>query len=335
MAEQKILRRSTAFHMRDDAADGRPGHVEGVVVPLGVIQRVTDYDEYGWPNTYDEEFDTDLNVVSNDGKLFYNHSENIGTQSVDKRTDSLWGLGDIAVGSTRGHDVYELAKTGAVDKFSIGFVDMGSEIIPAKTRGGDYDLVIRKSVAIKEFSLVDFPAYGGASVESVRNDPNAQPNNQRKEASMTAMSEETAKQLVDSLTTFLNRSDSAVQAKKENRSLNAAAMEVVRKLDDAKLDGKHRSAAMERIARSEEADVDAVIAEEAGRQKEIDDAVADALKQKELADQAEAEKTETAKANVQTTDSETLAKEDEDPTERQMKMFETQRAAYSTKTTKH
>lgn len=64
--------------------------------------------------------------------------------------------------TTAGDEALELIRDGALDSFSIGF----SPIAENWSRSGD--LVERTEVALREVSVVAFPAYEGAAITAVR-----------------------------------------------------------------------------------------------------------------------------------------------------------------------
>jgi HK97 family phage prohead protease len=87
------------------------------------------------------------------------------TQMQD-RTDGMWFEAYIA--DTRdGNDALELLKIGALDGVSVGFSvpDGGDSWTPRED--GTYDRTISRA-NIREFSLVNFPAFDDARVTSIR-----------------------------------------------------------------------------------------------------------------------------------------------------------------------
>ena len=69
----------------------------------------------------------------------------------------------------RGNEVLTLLRDGVLNKMSVGFA-------PVKDRDED-GVVVREEVALKEVSIVSFPAYKTADVLSVREDADTTPEN--------------------------------------------------------------------------------------------------------------------------------------------------------------
>lgn len=151
-------------------SDGTGRTVHGILVPYGVVARVSD----GGP-AYDEEFapgafTRDIQARNGDYrgvKFLYQHDRTapIGV-AVELREDASGLFGAFKISSTsRGDEVLELLRDGVLDSFSIGFrpIDPAPDAgIPAGGR------VIRTKAALRETSVVTFPAYAGAVVAGVR-----------------------------------------------------------------------------------------------------------------------------------------------------------------------
>ena len=96
-------------------------------------------------------------------KMLWQHqiSEPIGVwETVIETEKGLEVVGKIATGASKGRDVYELLKVGAVNTLSIGFnaVDVEKKI--------GFNLI--KSVDLFEISLVTFPANSRATINQVK-----------------------------------------------------------------------------------------------------------------------------------------------------------------------
>ena len=79
------------------------------------------------------------------------------------REDGAGLYGEFRVSQTvAGDEALELVRDGALDSFSVGF----TPVKHATARNGD---VTRTEVALREVSLVTFPAYEGARILAVRN----------------------------------------------------------------------------------------------------------------------------------------------------------------------
>ena len=278
--EQRINSFITGKVVRsEDGDDGKPGHIEGVVVPIGVVQKISSF----W-DSFDEMMGDDLVVSKNHGKLFLEHNDNIGTQSVVRTENAgqmcLFGSGDITLDSSRGHDAYALVKSGALDGISIGFVPIRVEFINAEDRtdvvDAQRDLKIYHEIEIYEFSLVSFPAYGDKTpVTKVRSQgPEPQETTTREDADMPQSQGE------QSLTTEVRALVDAISAKKSNaaeeRSINKEKASFARKLNDSGLDATRKAEVIDKVEHSANPDEDAIIKDAQERQDEIKKAVEEA-----------------------------------------------------------
>jgi hypothetical protein len=147
-------------------ADGTGRTVHGILVPYGQVARVSD----GGP-AYDEEFapgafarDLAARAGNYGGVKFlyqHNRTEPIG-RAIDLREDGAGLYGSFKISDTvRGNEALELLRDGVLDSFSIGFKPLQEDY-----RGG---VTVRTKAALRETSLVTFPAYAGALVAGVRN----------------------------------------------------------------------------------------------------------------------------------------------------------------------
>ncbi len=151
-------------------SDGTGRTVHGILVPYNTRARVSDggpaYEEMFAPGA----FTRDIQARNGDfrGVKFlyqHDHTEPIG-RAVDLSEDAKGFYGAFRIARTaRGDEALELLREGVLDAFSIGF----RAIDPAP--GDPFDpreTVVRTKAALREASLVTFPAYAGALVAGVR-----------------------------------------------------------------------------------------------------------------------------------------------------------------------
>ena len=97
-----------------------------------------------------------------DVKLFYGHQEPIGKVTRGEETEEGF-LVEARISETeRGNEVLTLMRDGVLNKMSVGF-----QAVKDRKEDG---VVVREEVALKEVSIVSFPAYKNADVLSVRED---------------------------------------------------------------------------------------------------------------------------------------------------------------------
>lgn len=144
-------------------ADGTGRTLHGIVVPFGVVARVSDG---GRP--YDEMFrmGSFAKTIQERGarvKLLSQHDSRanpLGRASL-LREDAAGLYGEFTVSrTTAGDEALELVRDGALDSFSVGF----TPIRHVMERG----VKVRTEVGLREASLVTFPAYADALVGGVR-----------------------------------------------------------------------------------------------------------------------------------------------------------------------
>ncbi|WP_328530771.1 HK97 family phage prohead protease [Nocardioides sp. NBC_00368] len=99
----------------------------------------------------------------------------IGT-AVGKNGDTGYEIEVRLAETTKATEVRALAKAGALKHFSVGFKPIDSEMVG--------DVVVRKSVELREVSLVATPAYKGAVITEVRSEAPAI-NSSKEENNMT------------------------------------------------------------------------------------------------------------------------------------------------------
>lgn len=147
------------LHIR---ADGEGRTISGIVTPFEREARVSDG---GRP--YSERFRRGAfaRTIKHRGdrvKLLLQHNshEPIG-RAVALREDAAGLYGEFRVSSVpAGDQAIELVRDGVLDSFSVGFSPIQHE--------RDGDVVVRTEVALREASLVTFPAYEDARVTALR-----------------------------------------------------------------------------------------------------------------------------------------------------------------------
>lgn len=137
------------FEARADVAERT---ITGIAVPYGQTANIG--------GQYEEQFAPGAIRSVEDTKLFYGHTEPIGTVISGRETDAGYEITAKVSNTSRGNDVLELMRDGALNKFSVGFIPIES------TRDGNK--VTRTSVDLKEVSVVPFPAYNSATITQVR-----------------------------------------------------------------------------------------------------------------------------------------------------------------------
>ncbi len=156
---------SRSFPELSVRADGTGRTIGGLVVPYNRAARVSD----GGP-AYNEMFvqGSTTRTIQHRGdriKLLSQHnsrSNPLGVAVRDSWRETPDGLyGEFKVSRTAaGDEALELVRDGALDSFSIGFTPIKHE-----KRDG---VTVRTEVALREVSLVTFPAYDDARISTVR-----------------------------------------------------------------------------------------------------------------------------------------------------------------------
>lgn len=157
MTEQLLTREYAASAQSSDDRT-----VSGIAVPYGdEIEYTRGYFETVAPGAFDPETNGPV-------KLFWSHRDVIGTVTEARNTPAGLEITARISETSLGNDAYALARDGAIDRFSIGFVPLASDT----TRDEDGNThVIHTSIAVREVSLVPFPAYNNAVVTEVRSTP--------------------------------------------------------------------------------------------------------------------------------------------------------------------
>jgi len=109
---------------------------------------------------YEEEFAPGA-IRSVEGvKVFWQHEEVIGKLISGRDTEAGFEVRGAISDIPLGRQAHTLLRDGVIDKLSVGFVPL------EQTREGN--VITRTSVLLREVSLVNFPAYDGASISEVR-----------------------------------------------------------------------------------------------------------------------------------------------------------------------
>ena len=127
--------------------------ITGLAAPYGQVADI---------GSYQEAFERGAFGQPDDVKLFYGHTEPIGKIVRSEDTDEGFSVTAKISKTARGNEVYELLKDGVLNRFSVGF-------LPGKHEMRD-GVLYRTAVALKEVSVVPFPAYEGASISEVRSE---------------------------------------------------------------------------------------------------------------------------------------------------------------------
>jgi HK97 family phage prohead protease/HK97 family phage major capsid protein len=133
-------------------ADIEERTVTGIAVPYGQDANIG--------GAYVERFTRGAIDSIEDVKLFYGHEEPIGKVVEGRDTDNGFEIVAKVSQTARGEEVLTLMRDGVLNKFSVGFVPVESE--------RDGQTITRTKVALKEVSVVPFPAYSGATITEVR-----------------------------------------------------------------------------------------------------------------------------------------------------------------------
>lgn len=124
----------------------------GLAVPYGQRANIG--------GVYEEEFAPGA-IRSVEGvKVFWQHEEVIGKLISGRDTEAGFEVRGAISDIPLGRQAHTLLRDGVIDKLSVGFVPI------EQTREGN--VITRTSVLLREVSLVNFPAYDGASISEVR-----------------------------------------------------------------------------------------------------------------------------------------------------------------------
>lgn len=150
-----------AFTIR--AVDAEPRTVRGLAVPYGVeIELFEGYFETIAPGALAPRAEDATSL-----KLFYRHNEPIGL--ITSITETAKGIEiEARFSDTQAaRDAYQLVRDGVIDRLSIGFIPLAFE--RTEDEAGVHTTIT--SLDLREVSLVPFPAYDGAIVTEVREQP--------------------------------------------------------------------------------------------------------------------------------------------------------------------
>lgn len=157
MTEQILTREYAASAQSSDDRT-----VSGIAVPYGdEIEYTRGYFEKIAPGAFNPETNGPV-------KLFWSHREVIGTVTEARNTPEGLEITARISETSLGNDAYALARDGAIDRFSIGFVPLFSDTF--RDEDGNTH-VVHTSIEVREVSLVPFPAYNNAVVTEVRSTP--------------------------------------------------------------------------------------------------------------------------------------------------------------------
>lgn len=151
-----------SFTIRADAA-AEPRTVRGLAVPYGVeIELFDGYFETIAPGALADRAEDATSL-----KLMWRHDEPIGL--IISITETREGIEIVARFSDTqtARDAYQLVRDGVIDRLSIGFIPLAFE--RTEDEAGLHTTIT--SLELREVSLVPFPAYDGATVTEVRNQP--------------------------------------------------------------------------------------------------------------------------------------------------------------------
>lgn len=103
-------------------------------------------------------------VDSEDALILYGHYDPIGRLESGEDTEAGYRVNARLSDTTRGRDVHTLMKDGVLTKMSIGFEPIEYSV----SEDDEGELITWTKVRAREFSVVPFPAYDSAAVETVR-----------------------------------------------------------------------------------------------------------------------------------------------------------------------
>lgn len=146
-----------------DGTEDAPRTVRGLAVPYGVeIELFDGYFETIAPGALADRAEDATSL-----KLFYRHNEPIGL--ITSITETAEGIEiEARFSDTQAaRDAYQLVRDGVIDRLSIGFIPLTFE--RTEDEAGVHTTIT--SLDLREVSLVPFPAYDGATVTEIREQP--------------------------------------------------------------------------------------------------------------------------------------------------------------------
>lgn len=148
-----------------DGTDDAPRTVRGLAVPYNTeIELVPGYFETIAPGALAPRAETDTSL-----KLVYRHDEPIGLITAATETDAGIEIEARFSDTQTARDAYQLVRDGVIDRLSIGFAPL--ETTRTEDERGTHTTITR--LALREVSLVPFPAYSTAAITEVRTQPTA------------------------------------------------------------------------------------------------------------------------------------------------------------------
>ena len=170
-----------AFEARADLEERT---IVGLAVPYGQSADIG--------GMYQERFAPGAIASVDDVKLFYGHEEPIGKVVEGRDTEAGYEIVAKVSDTARGNEVLTLMRDGVLNKFSVGFIPEESE--------KDGSTITRTKVALKEVSVVPFPAFAGANITEVREEqeaPVAEIENEQERGSMSENMELEVRSVID------------------------------------------------------------------------------------------------------------------------------------------
>lgn len=162
-----------------DGTDDAPRTVRGLAVPYNTeIELIPGYFETIAPGALAPRAETDTSL-----KLVYRHDEPIGLITAATETDAGIEIEARFSDTQTARDAYQLVRDGVIDRLSIGFAPL--ETTCTEDERGTHTTIT--SLALREVSLVPFPAYQTAAITEVRTQPTATP--ERNNPTMTDTTE--------------------------------------------------------------------------------------------------------------------------------------------------
>lgn len=148
-------------------ADDAPRTVRGLAVPYSTeIELIPGYFETIAPGALAPRAESDTSL-----KLVYRHDEPIGLITAATETDEGIEIEARFSDTQTARDAYQLVRDGVIDRLSIGFAPL--ETVRTEDERGTHTTIT--SLALREVSLVPFPAYSTAAITEVRTQPTATP----------------------------------------------------------------------------------------------------------------------------------------------------------------
>lgn len=149
------------------AADAEPRTVRGLAVPYNTeIELVPGYFETIAPGALAPRAESDTSL-----KLVWRHDEPIGLITAATESDAGIEIEARFSDTQTARDAYHLVRDGVIDRLSIGFEPL--ETTRTEDERGTHTTIT--SLALREVSLVPFPAYSTAAITEVRTQQTATP----------------------------------------------------------------------------------------------------------------------------------------------------------------